>query len=47
MTEFAIGASIIGLYICAHILYCKELCYYDKRGIGAWIFLEKPIEKKY
>jgi len=38
---------IIGLYVCAHILYCKELCYYDKRGIGAWIFLEKPIEKKY
>ena len=47
MIDFGITVAVIGLYVSAHILYCKELCYYDKRGIGAWIFLEKPIQKKH
>ncbi len=47
MTEFVIAISVMGLYVCAHILYCKELCYFDKRGIGAWIFLEKYPYKKH
>jgi len=27
-------------------LYCKELYYFDKKGIGAWIFLDKYPHKK-
>ena len=47
MIEFKLTAWIVGLYICAHILYCKELYYFDKKGIGAWIFLDKYPHKKH